>query len=248
MLRSLLAVPWLRLSTWWMLLGALALLLSLAGRQVARSSAADGWEATDGVVVSSWIKPSADRSHAGHPVIVARYTAHRRDHRVTLIPAQGIDGAEGLEAAELVARYPEGAAIRVFYDPAQPQIATLNRRPDPGGELGGALVLLLTLAWVWRTDRQVQAAQPPIVAEESEALRADRAAEAQQQLRRARRLAFGGVVLWPLALWAFQVRADALVARARAGLSMDGVGRDVLVLVLLSLAMPGVLAGLTMLQ
>ncbi len=153
----MLSVAWLRLLTYGMLLGALALVVFLGGRQVALTSEAADWQATDGVVVNSWVKASAQQGHPGHPVIVARYTVDGRDHKVSLTPAQGVEGAEEFEAGELVARYPRDATIRVFFDPTQPQIAAFNRRPRSSKLIGAALLLVLALGWTIRTDRQVQA-------------------------------------------------------------------------------------------
>ena len=105
-------------------------LLARFARQAGRRRQAAGWVPTPGVIVSSSVQVhrSAGRSRYV-PVVVYQYAVNGR-------PVQGSRVRVGDElgrvqvaggAHRIVARYPAGAQVTVYYDPANPVSAALER-------------------------------------------------------------------------------------------------------------------------
>lgn len=214
LLDAALAVPWCRLLLYYLLAGSLALTLATVARDLGIRQRAAAFTEVPGRVVVSRVQAVA-RGDA-LPVLVAEYAAGGRAYRAALVPAQGVEAATELDAAALVARFPVGATVPVFYDPAAPADAVFNRAPPVGGMAGGAAVLLAALLWVVRRDRRRLRDLPPApVAEGAEATAL--VESARRTLARATRYAIGGVLLWPLSLAAWQLRAGGLDALRRGG-------------------------------
>lgn len=92
-------------------------------RNMALARKTRDWLATDGI-----IEESTPASAAGDlmPRIVFSYTvAGRRYQRLLEFPG-GTNPSEEL-AASYVRKYPAGVKVQVFYDPAEPEHATLER-------------------------------------------------------------------------------------------------------------------------
>jgi hypothetical protein len=96
-----------------------------------------------------------DGSPAYYPVITYRYVVAGREYegkRRTLINV-GVGGLLRGAAQQVVARYPVGSEVTVFYDPANPGEAVLERTNPVSGPillfaLGAALVVAGPL-WGW---------------------------------------------------------------------------------------------------
>ena len=78
------------------------------------------WLATAGEVLESSIAQDADLNSI--PNIRYRYTVRGRTY------PHGQLATTGSYAAKLVSRYPSGQIVRVYYNPDQPQDATLRRQ------------------------------------------------------------------------------------------------------------------------
>ncbi len=119
------------------------------GRGWRESAALRTWPTVTGTVTESRVSYSApyddpDYSHAYSPVVRYEYTVEG----VTYKSAEFGDRDPGLEdwARAVVARYPVGEPVTVYYDPASPRFSALEpgRGPSPWGKLALGLVGLLT--------------------------------------------------------------------------------------------------------
>ncbi len=127
--------------------------------KLAEVSAARRWPATTGKILSSGIaarrKPSQPRgdSVANYPEVVYEYRVGGRRYRGERVSIGEAAGNFGVE--ETLARYPAGAAVQVYYNPANPAEAVLERELPPQFArgityaslifLGGAAILLFSV-------------------------------------------------------------------------------------------------------
>lgn len=140
-----------------------------AGRAIAT------WPATAGQVIANDLVPVEQRGRSVTVVeavrVVYRYAVDGQTYesdRVSLDtqPARA-DRAEGQRRR---AAYPVGAAVSVYYDPADPARSVLERAPRIGALLAGAtlaaLGLLVLLAWRGMASRERPASdgRPPSAA------------------------------------------------------------------------------------
>lgn len=126
------------------------------------AQAAKNWQSTSGKIIRSEIRTIRKRgleereTVRSAPAIAYEYNVGGKRYK-----GERISLAENLPESEIeatLARYPLGAQVTVYYDPANPQQAVLERDlpPDFGKGLagmfaflgGGALLVLLTLAKV----------------------------------------------------------------------------------------------------
>ena len=131
---------------------AAGLLTMLAGLQQFRAGqAAGGWPATSGQIVANETVRVAQRGRSVTIIdaarIAYRYSVDGRAYeseRVTpnALPAR-TDSAEGRRRA---AAYPLGAAVTVYYDPANPARSLLERPPQTAALRSGGLLVGLGLA------------------------------------------------------------------------------------------------------
>lgn len=115
------------------LAGAATALWGLA--VVAQGRKSQGWPSTEGVIEKS--QPSSEEDDL-LPEIVFRYSAAGRDHVKTFEFPRGISPHPQL-SVDYVTRYPVGARVRVYYDPADPSRATL----EPGVGRGDWMIFVL---------------------------------------------------------------------------------------------------------
>jgi|APMI01.1.fsa_nt_gi hypothetical protein len=81
------------------------------------------WPSTDGVVLESWIDDHNLESMA--PVLRYEYMVHGRRYVGTRVSYSGY-GVSRAQMEALIAPYPAGRSVRVFYDPRHPERAVLN--------------------------------------------------------------------------------------------------------------------------
>lgn len=122
-------------------------------------SAARRWPVTTGKILSSGIaarrkpsQPHGDRV-ANYPQVVYEYRVGGRRYRGERLSIGEAVGNFGVE--ETLARYPAGAAVQVYYNPANPAEAVLERELPPQFAkgityaflifLGGAAILLFSV-------------------------------------------------------------------------------------------------------
>jgi len=138
----------------WLVLGALAM-LGLAGvlggywlvhRTRAQGLASLAWPATSGSVKSSAVQSYKTK---GGPQFVAKvaydYTVDGKSYAGDRVRFGNYAGAQAAAEAD-IARYPEGSAVDVRYDPANPSVSTLEAGTRGHNVLG--LVLCITGALI----------------------------------------------------------------------------------------------------
>ena len=122
----------------------LPLLLSLLGlwmvilrfRNAARARASQNWPSTQGQIITSYVRVEQDSEEGPsfYPEIHFKYQVAGREYvgaKIDFSPPE--DDQE--KAEEKVAKYPENASVRVYYDPQHPSKAVLERRAAGGSAL-----------------------------------------------------------------------------------------------------------------
>jgi hypothetical protein len=124
-------------------IGAFLIYRSLQNRK--RAEASQGWPSTLGVVAESRVTRSTstdsegDTSVSYSPHVEYTYQVGGKEYRgkdITFGFKQGYGSPA--KAEEVTARYPEGGSVTVYYDPANPQKAVLERR---AGGFGASLAI-----------------------------------------------------------------------------------------------------------
>jgi hypothetical protein len=125
---------------------AAAMLIFIAIVESRRMRKARNWPTAVGTVTASSVQGRENKPFVEYEFEVAGQKY--RSSRITMgePPSQG-------EAASILARYPVGASVTVYYDPADPHMATLERAfPRWVWKVVGWIVLLLVgvppLAWL----------------------------------------------------------------------------------------------------
>ena len=98
---------------------------SSVARQVAQS-----WPSTSGTVLMSSVQSrQSGRSHSTYPVVVYQYAVNGRTYQNQTIKAgeQFMNVRIMGQAQATVARYPIGANVTVYYNPANPAESALER-------------------------------------------------------------------------------------------------------------------------
>jgi hypothetical protein len=126
----------------------IALLLLRAGLRGRRLAAASKtWPSTTGKVLSSEVEARrSSSSHGGYttsyyPVIFYEYQVDGQIQRSNTLVLGGEIGGAVSRAQQKVMAYPPGSSVQVFYNPANPQQATLEQ----GRSLSGILVWVAVL-------------------------------------------------------------------------------------------------------
>ena len=107
---------------------AAALCLLVAGRQIhavrTHRSPAAAWPEVRGTVLSATVQVSANgRARHETPLVLYSYRVGGREFQGSRVYA----GARTRQAADVVARYPAGSCVQVFYDPSDPTRSALER-------------------------------------------------------------------------------------------------------------------------
>jgi len=118
-------------------------LLYMGARNVWQAKASNQWPSTDGLIVEASIKR---QGNSYMPKIVTSYNVNGQPfHTETTHFGQTAGSSDSTEADLLLLRYPQGAKVRVFYNPQDPSQAVLEPGFDaellwlPGGGLAFAL-------------------------------------------------------------------------------------------------------------
>ena len=125
------------------LAGLLAVGLGFWLRHMNAQSAA--WPAVSGHVVASRVGTDHDGDEAAH--IKYRYQVGGQEHESDQVSYKVGSAKSRTLAADLVARYPVGKSVDVYYDPADPARAVLERGPSKAWlALVGVGVIFLAVA------------------------------------------------------------------------------------------------------
>ncbi len=117
-----------------------ALLLGI--RTSLRARASRSWPRERGIVVSSEVRRGRSSSGSSgrttstylyRPAIVFEYTIADRRYISDSISFADYSSSNSGHAEEIVARYPRGAEVEVYYNPQDPSTAVLERRAGGGG-------------------------------------------------------------------------------------------------------------------
>ena len=107
-------------------------------RAVAKAGASETWPTTVGKVLSSRVVEEESRDRHGssstwyNPVVTYSYSAGGGSLQSSRIRFANMRQGRRAKAEEIVARYPEGSAPIVRYNPAKPDEAVLEtRKPGP---------------------------------------------------------------------------------------------------------------------
>lgn len=102
-------------------------------RNLAQVRSSEGWPASQGTILESWVRESTttddDGSTSSHyyPEVLYTYQVMGVEYqgdKLTFGPKSG--GAQS-KATRIVSNYPKGANVTVYYDPAKPSNAVLER-------------------------------------------------------------------------------------------------------------------------
>ena len=122
--------------------------------ELTRADASASWPSVGGTVVSSHVKKSTSsrgtgrnrrRSTSHRAVVIYQYTLAGRTHTARRLSFGATDSSAST-ARQVVSRYPAGTAVTVFYDPDDPDQATLETGTTSGTYL--PLGIGITLAAV----------------------------------------------------------------------------------------------------
>lgn len=118
-------------------------------RNLARVRASEGWPTSQGTILKSWIRESTttddDGSTSSHYYPEVRYVyqvmgVEYQGDKLTFGPKSG--GAQS-KAARIVSNYPKGVNVTVYYDPAKPSNAVLERNVSKALLIYGVIFLLI---------------------------------------------------------------------------------------------------------
>jgi hypothetical protein len=99
-------------------------------QSMAYRQSTQNWLSTTGTVVMSSVQSKhTGRSHSLYPVVVYTYTVNGQSYQSQRIKAgeQFLNVRVAGQAQATVARYPIGASITVYYNPANPSESALER-------------------------------------------------------------------------------------------------------------------------
>ena len=99
-------------------------------QSIAYRQSTQNWLSTTGTVLMSSVQSKGTgRSHSLYPVVVYVYAVNGQSYQSQRIKAgeQFLNVRVTGQAHATVARYPIGAAVTVYYDPANPAECTLER-------------------------------------------------------------------------------------------------------------------------
>lgn len=115
-------------------LGGLAILFIVLGLVGFRAGGRVLFSASvNGQVVSSRVNEYADKQGGRHyrPMVIFSYPVDAERYMSNRIASGVYDSTNAAAAARIVARYPIGQAVTVFYDPLDPQHAVLEPGSNP---------------------------------------------------------------------------------------------------------------------
>lgn len=93
-----------------------------------KTAAAKQWPSTIGIVFASSVerRPTHRRRYANYAIVRYSYQVGERTYQNAKVSLGS--AASGLAAKRVVARYPVGAQVMVFYNPQDPSEAVLERK------------------------------------------------------------------------------------------------------------------------
>jgi Protein of unknown function (DUF3592) len=99
-----------------------------------REAAAAGWNSVEGEIVSAEVRRTHDNDSDGgpsyiyEPLVAYRYTVNGEAFSGSRVNFSAARHQFPKKAEEVVARYPVGAKVAVYFDPANPRDSVLERQ------------------------------------------------------------------------------------------------------------------------
>jgi hypothetical protein len=105
------------------------------------SKAALNWPSVQGKILSSRVHYTSSYSKSSpSPWVEYTYEVDGKKYKSMTIARGGMVSSQTL-AEDIVARYPKGADVTVYYDPGNPSKACLEKKPPGQAQMRGWLVL-----------------------------------------------------------------------------------------------------------
>jgi hypothetical protein len=110
------------------------------------------FEPTQATITASRVQPWPGRGSGAAPDIRFKYRAGATEHAGGRWRVREYNEGSAADIAALVAQYPAGSVHRAWYDPDEPSVAVLSRRPSFAGLLGLVFAALAVGVpwWLWR--------------------------------------------------------------------------------------------------
>jgi hypothetical protein len=102
-------------------------------RSLAQVRASEGWSAAQGTVVESWVRRSDTTDNDGsvsssfYPEVRYQYQVMGSEFQGEKITFGPKGGGNHYAAEKVIAKYPSGASVKVYYQPDKPGNAVLER-------------------------------------------------------------------------------------------------------------------------
>jgi hypothetical protein len=118
-------------------------------RNMARVRASEGWPASQGTILESWVREEtstdSDGSSSSHYYPEVRYGyqvmgSEYQGDKIAFGPKTG--GARG-KAMKVLSKYPKGGTVTVFYDPEKPSVAVLERNISKAFLVYGVILIAM---------------------------------------------------------------------------------------------------------
>jgi hypothetical protein len=107
------------------------------------SKAALNWPSVQGKIKSSRVhrRDIYSTGGDGHPWVEYTYDVNGKTYKSMTISVGGLIMDDQKQAENMVARYPKGADVPVYYNPSDPSKACLEKKPVGQAQLWGALIV-----------------------------------------------------------------------------------------------------------
>lgn len=107
-----------------------------------RAFKAENWATTEGMIVRSEIHRAGGKATIYLPFIQYSYRVGKKDYSSDKVTFSHF--ASGKETAdEIVAKYPEGSQVEVYYSPENPEQSVLDNKVPYYGNIGGIIIGLV---------------------------------------------------------------------------------------------------------
>jgi hypothetical protein len=125
--------------------------LVIALRNVARAKASADWPSVRGIIRQAEVRRETDRKGLRYfgAQIVYDYEINGLVYTSSKVSFGDYSSGNPAHADEIVAQYPVGAQVRVYYDPAAPRVAVLETGIRGAAWLMAAICAVFIIAGIW---------------------------------------------------------------------------------------------------
>ncbi len=116
-----------------------------------------GWAATSGTIVSSTVTQFTGKTGTTYrPMVMYGYSVGAVRYSSNRISFRAIVSSDHDAALKAAAAYKPGSAVRVFYDPQDPEQAVLERGANPWVGIVGGGVFAMAAVWMRMLRRRTE--------------------------------------------------------------------------------------------